>query len=66
MTQCIFCQWREDIKYSCCVFHLSEPATVQNPTAVHSARDDFLKVRLFLTSWITSWSYSAFQWLLLL
>lgn len=21
-----------------------EPATVQNPTAVHSARDDFLKV----------------------
>lgn len=23
---------------------LSEPATVQNPTAVHSARDDFLKV----------------------
>lgn len=25
-------------------FCLSEPATVQNPTAVHSARDDFLKV----------------------
>lgn len=25
---------------------LSEPATVQNPTAVHSGRDDFLKVSL--------------------
>lgn len=26
---------------------LSEPATVQNPTAVHSGRDDFLKVSLW-------------------
>lgn len=25
-------------------FFLAEPATVQNPTAVHSARDDFLRV----------------------
>lgn len=28
------------------VFLVAEPATVQNPTAVHSARDDFLKVCL--------------------
>lgn len=28
----------------------TEPATVQNPTAVHSARDDFLKVRWTKTS----------------
>uniref|UniRef100_A0A8C1GNS6 protein-tyrosine-phosphatase n=1 Tax=Cyprinus carpio TaxID=7962 RepID=A0A8C1GNS6_CYPCA len=26
------------------LFPLSEPSTVQNPTAIHSARDDFLKV----------------------
>ncbi len=50
-----FCQWRLTVKINmhvvfCCVFifllSVAEPATVQNPTAVHSARDDFLKVCL--------------------
>lgn len=27
-----------------CIIPLSEPSMVQNPTAIHSARDDFLKV----------------------